>query len=90
MVKKHLISLWQAIFDYYFCFLLWTDRFWQIPLLWIYRNQFIWPCKIDVMKKLLLCVIAVSVMAFIFTSCAASKRDCQGRKHYKQAGGFYM
>jgi hypothetical protein len=42
------------------------------------------------MKKILLCIIAASVIAVLFSSCAASKRDCQGRKHYKQAGGFYM
>jgi len=42
------------------------------------------------MKKLLFILIAGSVMAMTMTSCAATKRDCQGVKHYKQKGGFYM
>src|SRR5688572_25430549 len=25
-----------------------------------------------------------------FSSCAATKRDCRGVKHYKQSGGFYL
>jgi hypothetical protein len=42
------------------------------------------------MKKLFLCIGIIAFLATTFTSCAASKRDCQGRKHYKQKGGFYM
>jgi hypothetical protein len=42
------------------------------------------------MKKFLLCIALVATVMFIFSSCAATKRDCQGNKHYKQKGGFYM
>lgn len=41
------------------------------------------------MKKFLLCLSAIAVVMMLLTSCAA-KRDCQGVKHYKQKGGFYM
>lgn len=42
------------------------------------------------MKKFLLYFSAVAVVVLLMTSCAATKRDCQGVKHYKQKGGFYM
>lgn len=42
------------------------------------------------MKRLLLCLAIIATMLFVFSSCAATKRDCQGTKHYKQKGGFYM
>jgi hypothetical protein len=42
------------------------------------------------MKKLLLCLAGIAFIALTLTSCAASKRDCQGTKHYKQKGGFYL
>jgi hypothetical protein len=42
------------------------------------------------MKKFLLCLATVAVLTFVFSSCAAGKKDCRGVKHYKQAGGFYM
>jgi hypothetical protein len=42
------------------------------------------------MKKLLLCLALGAFVAFAFSSCAATKRDCQGNKHYKQKGGFYL
>ncbi len=42
------------------------------------------------MKKLLLCVAMGAFMVSVFSSCAASKRDCQGVRHYKQKGGFYL
>lgn len=32
----------------------------------------------------------MAVVTALVSSCAASKRDCQGVKHYKQKGGFYM
>jgi hypothetical protein len=34
--------------------------------------------------------VLIVTAAALFTSCAATKRDCQGTKHYKQKGGFYM
>jgi hypothetical protein len=42
------------------------------------------------MKKLMLCLLAGSVAVLMLSSCGAVKRDCQGNKHYKQKGGFYM
>ncbi len=42
------------------------------------------------MKKLLLSLALVAMVMVIFSSCAATKRDCQGVKHYKQKGGFYL
>ncbi|MEQ1676975.1 MAG: hypothetical protein ABL876_09755 [Chitinophagaceae bacterium] len=42
------------------------------------------------MKKLMFCIAMAATITVIFSSCAATKRDCQGNKHYKQKGGFYM
>jgi hypothetical protein len=42
------------------------------------------------MKKFLLCFALAALVTSMFTSCAASKRDCQGTRHYKQKGGFYL
>jgi len=42
------------------------------------------------MKKLFLCFLVGAVVMFMLSSCAATKRDCQGNKHYKQKGGFYL
>lgn len=35
-------------------------------------------------------IIAAVVVVFMLSSCASVKRDCQGGKHYKQKGGFYL
>jgi hypothetical protein len=42
------------------------------------------------MKKFLLGLAFMATVMFVLSSCAATKRDCQGVKHYKQKGGFYM
>jgi hypothetical protein len=42
------------------------------------------------MKKLMLGLLAATVMVMMLSSCGSVKRDCQGNKHYKQKGGFYM
>jgi hypothetical protein len=42
------------------------------------------------MKKLLLCLATVAVVTFVFSSCAATKRDCQGVKHYRLKNGIYI
>lgn len=42
------------------------------------------------MKKIFLYLSVLAVVAFVFSSCAATKKDCRGVKHYKQPGGFYM
>lgn len=41
------------------------------------------------MKKLLLILLTGSVMALMFSSCSAQKRDCHGVKHYKLKNGIY-
>jgi hypothetical protein len=42
------------------------------------------------MKKLFLCFVLGAMAMTTFSSCASTKRDCQGVKHTKQKGGFYM
>ena len=42
------------------------------------------------MKKIFLCFIAISVVVSTLSSCAATKKDCHGVKHYKHKGGFYI
>lgn len=42
------------------------------------------------MKKFMLCLMAGMLVVFLASSCSAVKRDCQGNKHYKQKGGFYL
>lgn len=42
------------------------------------------------MKKLLLYLAAVIVVTFVLSSCAATKRDCQGVKHVRLKNGIYL
>ncbi len=42
------------------------------------------------MKRISGWVAVALVSAILFSSCAAGKKDCQGVRHYKQKGGFYM
>jgi hypothetical protein len=42
------------------------------------------------MKKFLLCLATLAVVTFVFSSCAATKRDCQGVKHYRLKNGIYI
>ena len=42
------------------------------------------------MKRIFLYVLTVALAAFLFSSCAATKRDCQGNKHYKLKNGIYL
>lgn len=42
------------------------------------------------MKKIFFIIVITITTAALVSSCAATKRDCQGNKHYKQKGGFYM
>lgn len=42
------------------------------------------------MKKLLLIFLSVSVMAMMFASCSATKRDCNGAKHTRLKNGIYL
>lgn len=39
---------------------------------------------------MMLYLAAIAVVLVTFSSCAATKRDCMGVKHYKQKGGFYL
>jgi len=42
------------------------------------------------MKKLLFVLFAGSVMAMTLSSCAATKRDCNGVRHVKLKNGIYL
>lgn len=42
------------------------------------------------MKKFLLCIVAGALMTLSFSSCTATKKDCQGVKHYKLKNGIYI
>ncbi|HUR67001.1 MAG TPA: hypothetical protein VMZ03_11695 [Chitinophagaceae bacterium] len=42
------------------------------------------------MKKLFLCLALIATVMFALSSCAATKRDCNGVRHVKQKGGFYL
>ncbi|HKZ64904.1 MAG TPA: hypothetical protein VJ111_01045 [Chitinophagaceae bacterium] len=42
------------------------------------------------MKNIFLFFIAITVVLFTLSSCAASKKDCNGVKHQKHKGGFYI
>lgn len=42
------------------------------------------------MKRIILSVLTVVFAAFLLSSCAATKRDCQGNKHYKLKNGIYL
>ena len=42
------------------------------------------------MKKLLICLATVAVITFVLSSCAATKKDCQGNKHYRLKNGIYL
>ncbi|HQV59366.1 MAG TPA: hypothetical protein PLO70_02315 [Chitinophagaceae bacterium] len=42
------------------------------------------------MKKLLVCLATAAFVMFVFSSCAATKRDCQGNKHYRLKNGIYL
>ncbi|MFL5789145.1 MAG: hypothetical protein ACJ748_13890 [Flavisolibacter sp.] len=42
------------------------------------------------MKRLLIVFGALAVLSITITSCSASKKDCQGRMHYKLKNGIYL
>jgi len=42
------------------------------------------------MKRLLLCLGIMALVAFVFSSCTTMKRDCQGNKHYRLKNGIYL
>jgi hypothetical protein len=42
------------------------------------------------MKRIVLYVLTVALAAFMLSSCAATKRDCQGNKHTRLKNGIYL
>ncbi|HET9432051.1 MAG TPA: hypothetical protein VFO70_12795 [Chitinophagaceae bacterium] len=42
------------------------------------------------MKRFLISLSVVAVVLSMISSSCSVKRDCQGNKKYKHAGGFYM
>jgi hypothetical protein len=42
------------------------------------------------MKRTILYFFAAVLTLFMLASCAATKRDCNGVKHYKHKNGFYI
>ncbi len=42
------------------------------------------------MKRFLFSIVAIALLSLIVSSCASTKRDCQGVKHYKQKNGIYL
>lgn len=46
------------------------------------------------MKKLIIALIVLVICAVLFTSCRSAmtfhKKDCNGVRHTKQKGGFYL
>jgi hypothetical protein len=42
------------------------------------------------MKKIILSVAFLAVVVSVLSSCAASKRDCNGVRHYKTKNGIYL
>lgn len=42
------------------------------------------------MKRVLLSLTIVAFIAFAFSSCAATKRDCQGNKKVRLKNGIWM
>lgn len=42
------------------------------------------------MKRILFAVAIMAIVTFVFSSCAATKKDCQGNKHYRLKNGIYL
>ncbi len=42
------------------------------------------------MKKLFFSLALLAMVAVVFSSCAATKRDCQGVKHTRLKNGIYL
>ena len=59
--------------------------------LWNFLNLIVDPnFSKKVMKKFLLCLTVLALTAALLSSCAATKRDCQGNKHYRLKNGIYL
>ncbi|MEJ7911811.1 MAG: hypothetical protein WKF70_01555 [Chitinophagaceae bacterium] len=42
------------------------------------------------MKRVLLALGLIAMLAVSTTSCVSMKRDCQGKKHTRLANGIYL
>ncbi|HVZ57400.1 MAG TPA: hypothetical protein VG870_12120 [Chitinophagaceae bacterium] len=42
------------------------------------------------MKRTICYFLTGAILVFCLSSCAASKRDCQGVRHYKLKNGIYL
>ncbi|WP_281169181.1 hypothetical protein [Terrimonas ferruginea] len=42
------------------------------------------------MNKFITCLAAMVLLTFVLSSCAATKRDCQGVKHTRLKNGIYL
>lgn len=42
------------------------------------------------MKRILLLSGLLAIVMINVSSCSSMKKDCQGRKHYRQANGIYL
>lgn len=42
------------------------------------------------MTKIFTCLAALVLIVFLFFSCSATKRDCQGVKHTRLKNGIYL
>lgn len=42
------------------------------------------------MKRILLVFGILAVLMVTVSSCASMKRDCQGKRHYRQPNGIYL
>lgn len=42
------------------------------------------------MRKILLSIAFMATVMFVLSSCAATKRDCRGNKHYRLSNGIYL
>jgi hypothetical protein len=42
------------------------------------------------MKRILFTLATAAVVTLMLSSCAATKKDCQGNKHYRLKNGIYL
>ncbi|HMR93466.1 MAG TPA: hypothetical protein PKC69_14180 [Chitinophagaceae bacterium] len=42
------------------------------------------------MKRVVFYLLVAGAVAFTVSSCAATKKDCQGVKHYRLKNGVYL
>lgn len=42
------------------------------------------------MKRILFLIGSLAVLMVAISSCTSMKKDCQGKKHYRQPNGIYL